>query len=98
MAVRIDPDEVETRVIHGLIDFSGKGVLEIGCGDGRMTWRFAHEAASVMAIDPKEADIAAANASTPDALKSRVSFRVADIGAIDLTEGAYDVAILSWSL
>ena len=98
MAVRIDPDGVETRAIHGLVDFSGKDVLEIGCGDGRMTWSFAHEAASVIAIDPKEVGIAAANASTPDALKSRVSFRVADICAIDLTEDAYDVAILSWSL
>lgn len=98
MTVRFDPEEVETRVIHGLIDFGGKDVLEIGCGDGRMTWRFAREAASVIAIDPTEADIATANEDTPDALKSTVSFRVADITAMDLPEGAYDVAIISWTL
>ena len=98
MVVRPDPEEAETKVIHDFIDFRGKDVLEIGCGNGRMTWRFAHYAASVLAFDPKEADIAAAQERTPDALKSTISFQVADIGAIDLPEGAYDVAIMSWSL
>ena len=98
MVVRPDPEGVETRVIHDLIDFRGKDVLEIGCGNGRMTWRFAHEAASVLAFDPKEADIAAAKERTPDALKSTISFQVADSSAINLPEGRYDVAIISWSL
>jgi ubiquinone/menaquinone biosynthesis C-methylase UbiE len=98
MAVRLDPEEIETEVIHNVIDFRGKSVLEIGCGNGRMTWRFAHEAASVLAFDPKEAEIAAAKERTPDALKATVSFKVADISGIDLREGAFDVAIISWSL
>jgi len=98
MVVRLDPEEVETGVIHDLIDFMGKDVLEIGCGNGRMTWRFAHEAATVLAFDPKEAEIAAAKERTPDALKATVSFQVADISGIDLPEGAFDVAIISWSL
>ena len=37
----LDPEGVETRVLHDLVDFRGKDVLEIGCGDGRMTWRYA---------------------------------------------------------
>ena len=98
MVVRLDPEEIETRVIHELIDFGEKDVLEIGCGDGRLTRRFAGEAASVLAFDPKEAEIAAAEERTPDALKSIVSFRVADISDIDLPENAYDVAVISWSL
>ena len=98
MAVTLDPEGAETDVIHDLVDFRKRDVLEIGCGDGRMTWRFAGEAASVLAIDPKEAQIAAAQERTPDALKSIVSCRVADISAIDLPENAYDVAIFSWSL
>lgn len=98
MVVRLDPEEVETRVIHELIAFGGKDVLEIGCGDGRLTWRFAHEAASVLAIDPKESEIATAKGRTPDSLKSIVSFEVADISSIDLPERAYDLAIISWSI
>ena len=54
-----------------------------------MTWRFAHEAASVLAFDPKETEIAAAKERTPDALKATVSFQVADISSIDLPEGAF---------
>ena len=98
MAVRLDPEEVESRVVHELIDFGGRDVLEIGCGDGRLTWRYAHEAASVLAIDPKESEVAAARESTPDSLKSIVSFQVADITSIELPESAYDLVITSWSL
>ena len=98
MAVRLDPEEAETRVVHELIDFGGRDVLEIGCGDGRLTWRYAHEAASVLAIDPKESEVAAARESTPDSLKSIVSFQVADITSIELPESAYDLVINSWSL
>ena len=36
MAVRLDPEEIETGVIHSVIDFRGKSVLEIGCGNGRI--------------------------------------------------------------
>ena len=98
MAVTLDPEGAETKVIHALVDFRTRDVLEIGCSDGRMTWRFAGEAASVLAFDTKEAQIAAAQERTPDALKSTVSFRVADISAINLPDNAYDVAIFSWSL
>ena len=98
MAVLRDPDGIETRVLHDLIDFAGLMVLEIGCGDGRLTWRYADQAASVLAIDPRAADIAAARAQTPDALRSRVAFAVADITSVDLPVAAFDVAILAWSL
>jgi cyclopropane fatty-acyl-phospholipid synthase-like methyltransferase len=37
MVRAIDPEGVETRAIRELIDFAGKDVLEIGCGEGRMT-------------------------------------------------------------
>jgi 2-polyprenyl-3-methyl-5-hydroxy-6-metoxy-1,4-benzoquinol methylase len=37
--VAFDPEATETRVIHRLIDFTGKDVLDVGCGDGRMPWR-----------------------------------------------------------
>ena len=97
MVVKFDPEEVETGVIHELVDFNGKDALEIGCGNGCMTWRFADEAASVLALDPKEAEIAAAKERIPDALKATVSFQVADSG-VDLLEGAFDVAIIPWSL
>ena len=98
MIGRIDPEGVETQILHDLIDFAGKNVLEVGCGEGRMTWRFADSAASVLAFDPNESAIATAREETPDVLKDKLSFRVADTTNIKLTQGAYDVAVFSWSI
>ena len=93
-----DPEGRETDVIHRLVDFQGKDVLEVGCSDGRMTWRFLDEAASVLAFDPDEAAIALASQETPVALKDKVEFRVADMMKIQLEPAAYDVGVFSWSI
>ncbi len=98
MIGKIDPEGVETRAVHDLVDFAGKDVVEVGCGDGRLTWRFADAAASVLAFDPDEPSIAAAREQTPAALRGRVEFRAADMASIGLAAGAYDVAVLSWSI
>ena len=84
MIGRIDPEGVETRVIHELIDFIGKDVLEIGCGDGRLTWRFADVAASELAFDPDESAVATAHEQIRDDLKAKVSFHIADTTNIEL--------------
>ena len=100
MMIRIDPENNEFRVLFALADFTDRRVLEIGCGDGRLTWRYAHKAAHVIAIDPFEGSIRRAKENTPDDLKSRVEFR--HIGFEDFAaasaSSAFDIAILSWSL
>ncbi len=50
MRVTIDPEGHEIDTIHELVDFSGQNVLEVGCGDGRMTWRYAERTASVLSV------------------------------------------------
>jgi ubiquinone/menaquinone biosynthesis C-methylase UbiE len=94
----IDPEGTEIEVIHELVDFSGKKVLEVGCGDGRMTRRYADRAASVLALDPNAEKIERAIDSTPEPLRSKVRFRVADIADAELAQQAFEVAILSHSL
>ncbi len=98
MAVSLDPEGVETRVIRALVDFAGADVLDVGCGDGRMTWRFAAPARSVLGLDPVAASIEAARASVPAALRGKVAFRVGDVTAVELPPAAFDVVVLSWSL
>jgi cyclopropane fatty-acyl-phospholipid synthase-like methyltransferase len=53
----------------------GLRVLELGCGDGRLTFRYADAAASVLGVETKCAGIARARAdylrSSPIAFRSR---------------------------
>ena len=101
MAVLRDPEEAETRAIHELVDFAGADVLEVGCGDGRLTWRYADRTRSVLALDPEAAAIEQARASLahlPEQLRQTVTFQVADITSADLPSEAFDVIVLAWSL
>ena len=100
MTIRIDPENNEPNALFTLVDFNDHRVLEIGCGDGRLTWRYADRAAHVTAIDPYEGSIARAKENTPADLKSRVEFR--HIAFKDFAAASkalkYDIVILSWSL
>ena len=98
IGVALDPEATETSVIRELVDFTGRDVLDVGCGDGRMTWRFAASTRSILGIDPVAASIAAARASTPDELRAKVRFEVGDMTTTESPVAAFDVAVFSWSL
>jgi ubiquinone/menaquinone biosynthesis C-methylase UbiE len=98
MSSSIDPEGTEISVIHELVDFSGADVLEVGCGDGRLTWRYGEEAATVLAMDMNGEKIERATEATPASLRSKLNFVVADIAKVELSPNAYDMAILSHSL
>ena len=100
MTIRVDPDNNETRVLLDIVNFSGQHVLEIGCGDGRVTWRYAEKAARVTAIDPSSKLIAQAKADLPRHLRDHIEFQ--DIAFEEFSAArapsAFDIVILSWSL
>ena len=94
----IDPEGVETRVIHELVDFRRRDVLEIGAGDGRLTWRYAKGTASVLAVEPKELLVEQARATMPLPLRDKVTFRVDDASRCELPPAAFDVGLFARSL
>lgn len=100
MTVRIDPEGNETDALFDLVDVEGREVLEIGCGDGRLTRRYADRAAHVTAIEPFEGAIARAKKSLSEAPNERIEFR--HVSFMDLAAasdaGVFDVTLLSWSL
>ncbi len=98
MTWAIDPEGAETRALHELADFAGADVLEVGCGDGRMTWRYADTTATVLAMDPDGDLIEQAVDSTPGHLRSKVRFVEADVRYFRLPSGGFDIAILAHSL
>ncbi|MCA9970971.1 MAG: class I SAM-dependent methyltransferase [Anaerolineales bacterium] len=98
MSVRVDPEGYELRRLlayaGGLADTA---VLEVGCGRGRLTFRYAAQAGRVVGIDPDAGRIAQARADTPAGLRSRVTFHAASILDFAPRE-RFDVAIFAWSL
>jgi ubiquinone/menaquinone biosynthesis C-methylase UbiE len=98
MAWTIDLQGDETAALAEIIDFGGKRVLEVGAGDGRLTWRVAAETKSLLAIDPDQERIDQARADLPPELAGRVDFRVMDAVELDVPKRSFDIALLSWSL
>lgn len=99
MSVRTDPEGSETEALFELVDLDGRRVLEIGCGDGRLTWRYAGRTAHVTAVDPFADGIARAKERLRDS-RLPIDFRqVAFLNlAAESRPDVFDVAILSWSL
>src|SRR5215469_10286310 len=93
------PPGLEVRLFQRHLDLTGKRILEIGCGDGRLTREIAPLAASVLAIEPDPALVADARRLTAEADITNVRYRVGS--AVDLRVAAgetFDVAFFSWSL
>ena len=99
MAIRVDPENNETRALFDMANFSGQHVLEIGCGDGRLTWRYADKAARVTAIDPAAKQIALAREQLPGQLRDRIEFHTITFEDFAASApSAFDIVILAWSL
>lgn len=90
-----DPDGVEMRALRSIMNFTGKDIIEIGCGDGRLTRRYARDAASVYAIDPNVDDLRIARR---EVRMKTVHFAAGDVTTDPLPDRTYDLAILSYSL
>jgi ubiquinone/menaquinone biosynthesis C-methylase UbiE len=99
MPIRLDPEGNEPAALFDFAEsFTGKRVLEIGCGDGRLTWLYAESAAHVVGIDPDAEDVACAIANCPPYLRERIEFRVGTVQGFDPPAEKFDLALLAWSL
>lgn len=98
MARTLDPEGAHLAALRRLADFRGRRVLEMGCGEGRLTRGIAAEAASVLAFDPDAARVAEAEAEFPADLAARVAFRVASAEELEIERGSFDLVVFSWSL
>ena len=74
-------------------------MIEIGCGDGRLTWKYAGQARTVLAIDVDRTSVAAARALLPEKEPpGRVDFAQAAAESIPARRESFDLAIFAWSL
>ena len=100
MAIRTDPENKETRALLDMVNLSGQHVLEIGCGDGSKTFRYADQASHVTAIDPDAKQIALAKEHLPSQLQNRIEFHNSAFEdfANACASSAFDIVILAKSL
>jgi 2-polyprenyl-3-methyl-5-hydroxy-6-metoxy-1,4-benzoquinol methylase len=94
----LDPEGAHIAALRRLADFRGQRVLEMGCGDGRLTAGIAADGASVFAFDPDAESVSAARRSLPGKLAERVVFRAASAQEIEIERAAFDLVVFSWSL
>lgn len=98
MAPVLDPEGAHLGSLRWLADFDGASVLEVGCGDGRLTAGLAQEAASVFAFDPDAEAVSRATVQLAVELEERVTFRVGSARQIEIPRTQYEIVVFSWSL
>jgi ubiquinone/menaquinone biosynthesis C-methylase UbiE len=94
----LDPEGAHLAALRRLADFSGARVLEVGCGDGRLTLGIAERAEAVFAFDPDEEAVTRARNALPSELTDRVTYGVGSATEIEIPRSAYDIVVFSWSL
>jgi ubiquinone/menaquinone biosynthesis C-methylase UbiE len=94
----LDPSGTEPEVLFNAADFRDARILEVGSGDGRLTFRYAEVALFVVGIDPNAEAVAGAIPSRPSRLRRHVSFLPADAQALPFRDGSFDIVLFSWSL
>jgi len=92
------PDGMEIRLIERFTTLRGRRVLEVGCGDGRLTFQYARTAGQVLAIDPDRPSIDEALDQQAMLGVRNVTFRVGSVERLPARGAPFDVALFSWSL
>ena len=94
--VRADPERRETRVLRRSVPFAGARVLDIGCGDGRLSNRIRGWIDSIVGVDMAGEDVSRAHARKR--LDGIARFAVADASRLPFQDRSFDLALFSWSL
>lgn len=99
MSLVMDPAGDEIRTLKKALNWRGKSVLEVGCGDGRLTLRLAGLGVErIAAFDPDAKSIRAARKKLPAGFKERVQYRIGNAEHVKQKADQFDVVVFSWVL
>jgi methylase of polypeptide subunit release factors len=88
---------IELRLIERFVSLSDREIIEIGCGEGRLTFQYATRARRVVALDVNAAEIERARAEA-DRIGARNLRFLAQPAEGRLPGAPFDVALFTWSL
>lgn len=95
--VQFDPERLEVRRLVQRTPLAGARVLEIGCGDGRLTRRIARLTRHIHGIDPDAAEIRQARRRAVR-LRGKARFDVGHAERLPFGDHRFDIVLYSWSL
>lgn len=98
MTIQSDPDGKENKVLHKFVEFTDRRVLEIGCGEGRLTWKYASASAWSVGVDADKDGLRVASIDRPSNLANKVYFASAEAERLPFLKETFDIAVLAWSL
>jgi ubiquinone/menaquinone biosynthesis C-methylase UbiE len=98
MSFQKDPEHSEIKLLRKFADFADKRVLEVGCGEGRLTWQYAAPSKLVIGIEPDRNALRVASYDRPSELANTVHFANAQAEQLPFHKETFDIAVLSWSL
>ena len=97
MTLQQDSERNETKYLYKFADFADKRVLEIGCGEGRLTWQYAHKSKFTTGIDLDADALRVASIDRPSDLSNKIVFSHAKSEHLPFSKETFDIAILAWS-
>lgn len=92
-----DPEGNEPNHLAATGVLGDSRVIELGFGDGRMTWRYASLSSQVVGVDPYLEDLQAAAKELP-ARAPQTYLVCAKAENLPFKTQEFEVAIFSWSL
>jgi ubiquinone/menaquinone biosynthesis C-methylase UbiE len=98
MSLQRDPERNEIKHLRKYVDLSHKRVLEIGSGEGRLTWQYAKWPGSLVAIDPDTDSLRVAKVDRPHDVENNIHLASADSAHLPFSKEKFDIALLAWSL
>ena len=98
MAITVDPQEREMRALRRMTRWRGRDVLEVGCGDGRLTSRLARLGCRVCALDPDAALVRRARKALGARDRDSVTYRVGSAERLPYRAREFDTVVFAWAL
>lgn len=92
-----DPDAVEFKHLRSACRLAGSKLLEIGCGNGCLTWQYAGLCGQVVGLDPNRASLLEAQGAKPAPVQNTTLIQ-AKAQEMPFSSQSFDIVLFASSL